>query len=351
MNDQEPAGLPPEFDLISYAGQITRAGYEKLCDELAAKKKSSVALLVLTTPGGDPHAGFRIARALGHCYDHFDALVPRYCKSAGTLIVIGARTIYMDDMSELGPLDIQVKKGDEIIGQNSGLEFMKAVSYLQTQSMAAFRNHLLELTQETGLSTRVASDIAARLTCGLFEPIAAQIDPLKLAEMQRATEIAFEYGTRLAEKSKNLRPFGLAKLVANYPSHSFVIDRKEATKLFVDVRSPTGHMSLVSRAFRDAMLPHIDSTTPLITIQNVVNTPVEKFDDQAAPNVDGTARSDEDGRQPVNGDRQGVEQGHHPDAGASPHDERAVAGDAEAAAAAAANDASGPSAGNQGVNG
>lgn len=50
-------------DVISYSGAINSAGYQSVCDALA-NKTSAKALLVLATPGGDPHAGFRIARAL-----------------------------------------------------------------------------------------------------------------------------------------------------------------------------------------------------------------------------------------------------------------------------------------------
>lgn len=288
-SEVDVAELPSQFDLIAYAGMISMRGYELLCEELRQKKRAEHAVLVLATPGGDPHAGFRIARALGHCYTSFDALVPRYCKSAGTLILIGAKQLYLDDMSELGPLDVQVKKGDEIMGQNSGLEFMKAVDYLQTQSMAAFRNYVWQLTQE-GLATKVAADIATRLTAGLMEPIAAQIDPVKLVEMQRATEIAFEYGSRLALSSGNMRQDGLAKLVTGYPSHSFVIDRKEAKTLFVAVKRPVGFLGQISAAFRESMLPHVTAQTPLIGIQNII--PPEVNHAEATPDVPSSSASD-----------------------------------------------------------
>lgn len=84
------------IDVITYSGEINLRGYESIC-EVLTKQASSSALLVLSTPGGDPNAGFRIARALQHHYDHFDALVPRFCKSAGTLLVVGARRLYLDD--------------------------------------------------------------------------------------------------------------------------------------------------------------------------------------------------------------------------------------------------------------
>ncbi|HRN76893.1 hypothetical protein [Ottowia sp.] len=50
-------------------------------------------------------------------------------------ILTGAQTVYLDDMSELGPLDVQVKKQDEVVGRNSGLDIIQAVSSLSSQAM------------------------------------------------------------------------------------------------------------------------------------------------------------------------------------------------------------------------
>jgi len=246
-------------DVYVYAGSISMGGYELMCERLSQGKEHERALLVLATPGGDPHAGFRIARALQHVYGRFDVLVPRYCKSAGTLVALGAHSLYLDDMSELGPLDIQVKKNDEVVGRNSGLDIIQAVNYLQNQTLIAFQSYLVGLTQDVGLSTKVASDISSKLTTGLFEPISAQIDPVRLAEMQRATEVAFEYGSRLAEHGTNLKPNGLLRLVNGYPSHGFVIDRKEAKTVFNRVHKPSGFLAQFSRAVRDATESSINS--------------------------------------------------------------------------------------------
>lgn len=253
-----------ETDVYVYAGQISVGGYELLCERLKESPPGNRVLLVLATPGGDPHAGFRIARALQHAYEHFELLVPRFCKSAGTLVALGARKLYLDDMSELGPLDIQIKKNDEVVGRNSGLDILQAVNYLQGQTLTAFQTYLVGLTQDVGLSTKVASEISSKLTTGLFEPISAQIDPVRLAEMQRATEVAFEYGSRLAEHSKNLRSNGLQILVNGYPSHGFVIDRKEAKNIFHKVLKPTGFLAQFSQAARDATEAQINARQPVI---------------------------------------------------------------------------------------
>lgn len=256
------SGEGMKVDVYVYAGVISMGGYELICERLNQGKECERALLVLATPGGDPHAGFRIARALQHVYENFDVLVPRYCKSAGTLVALGAHSLYLDDMSELGPLDIQVKKNDEVVGRNSGLDIIQAVNYLQNQTLIAFQSYLASLTQDVGLSTKVASDISSRLTTGLFEPISAQIDPVRLAEMQRATEVAFEYGSRLAISGSNLSANGLTQLVNGYPSHGFVIDRKEAKTIFLRVHKPVGFLAQFSQAVRDATEGNINAKQP-----------------------------------------------------------------------------------------
>jgi hypothetical protein len=259
-------------DILVYSGQVSRAGYDLVCSELA-KKHSSRLLLVLSTPGGDPHAGFRIARALHHDYDSFDALIPWLCKSAGTLICIGASKLWLADQSELGPLDVQVKKQDEIVGRNSGLDIFQSVNYLQNQAMNAFRSYLMELTTKAALSTRVAADISTKLTTGLFAPIFGQIDPMRLAEMQRATDIAFAYGSRLNQKCNNLRPDGLEKLVVGYPSHGFVIDRKEASSVFLNVGRPEGIYAQIAMALHDSCKPNFSDDPPSVKLFPVAQAP------------------------------------------------------------------------------
>ena len=267
-----------ETDVIVYAGMINVLGYNLLCRSLKGKTGKK-ALLLLATPGGDPNAGFRIARALQHTYEQFGLLVPSYCKSAGTLIAIGAYELFLDDMSELGPLDVQIKKHDELVGRNSGLDIIAAVDYLREQAMVGFHQHCTELVTGAGLSTKAASNIATRLTIGMLKPIAQQIDPMKLAEMQRATDIAYRYGERLNEKSQNLLKNGLGKLIAGYPSHGFVIDRKEAKTIFERVSKPRGMMNDLSSKLHAELTQHMSSKRPFVTMLKASGTENENLSD------------------------------------------------------------------------
>ncbi|MGS0536682.1 hypothetical protein [Pseudoalteromonas sp. SaAl2] len=64
----------------------------------------------MNTFGGDPHAGYKMARLLQYEYKHLTVAIPEMCKSAGTLIAIAANEIIYGPLGELGPLDIQTRK-------------------------------------------------------------------------------------------------------------------------------------------------------------------------------------------------------------------------------------------------
>lgn len=229
-----------DCDIVAYLGPITRIGYDRLCKTIPTKRRTN-CLFVLATFGGDPHAGYRIARALSHYYPDpgtIRILVPHFCKSAGTLICIGAHELIMADRGEIGPLDIQVQKPDEMMKFASSLDIIRGLAYLRDEVLTSFRESLIDINQGGGLSTTIASEIASKLTIGMYNPILGQIDPLKLGEMQAALTIATEYGQRLNERTQNLKSGALVQLSMQYPAHGFVIDRKEVRRLFERVRPP-----------------------------------------------------------------------------------------------------------------
>lgn len=265
VTDQGVLAAP--FDVVAYAGPVTVDGYERLSDLLESQKRNRDALLILETAGGDPDAAFRIARALGFHYQRVHALIPRYCKSAGTLIALGASALYMDDRSELGPLDIQVTRGDEIGAMSSGLEQQTAANILLMQYMDAFKACLADLSDH-GLSTKVASEIAANLAAKLIRPLAEQVDPQRLAEMHRAMTVAHAYGQRLAEQSQNIGREALTKVVTCYPSHSFVIDRKEARALFRNVWPVSEPFRSISARYGNWLSAGASSAFPVVSLQS-----------------------------------------------------------------------------------
>src|SRR4051812_42257722 len=104
-------GRARKADIFGYNAEVTSDAVDKLIGKARSlKTRQQRAILVLTTGGGSPDAGYRLARYFQSHYDYFIVLVLGYCKSAGTLIALGGTDIAMGDFGELGPLDVQVGK-------------------------------------------------------------------------------------------------------------------------------------------------------------------------------------------------------------------------------------------------
>jgi hypothetical protein len=227
-----------ERDLLIISHAISRELHLLVSRILSARKRSEACTVILTTSGGDPNGGYRVARALRHYYKHVRLVVPSYCKSAGTLVAIAADELAIGDLGELGPLDIQVRKGSELSERSSGLDIMQALQAVTHYTQDAFHRVMIG-TRGFGLSTKLCADFAATVASGIATPLIGQIDPIQLGEMQRATRVALEYGQRLDAHSKNLKAGALERLISDYPAHGFVIDRKEANELFNRVHHMT----------------------------------------------------------------------------------------------------------------
>ena len=81
-------------------------GIDRALIKLVVERKNRYpdVFLILTTEGGDASAAFRMARCLQSCYGRFTVVIPGWCKSAGTLICVGAHNLLIGDLGELGPL-------------------------------------------------------------------------------------------------------------------------------------------------------------------------------------------------------------------------------------------------------
>lgn len=226
-------------DLIAVISPITRDLHMRLSELIRTRKKNKNCTVFLMTFGGDPDAAYRIGRCLLHSYEEVRLVVPWYCKSAGTLVCMAAHQLAISDLGELGPLDVQLLRKDEVGDRSSGLDLVEAMGLISNQITNSFRYNLLSIKNETRLSTKLAGDFAVRIATSIIEPLYSQIDPLRLGENQRATAIALQYGKRLAAKTNSISQDSLLKLITGYPSHGFVIDRGEAKELFNNVCTPT----------------------------------------------------------------------------------------------------------------
>lgn len=232
MDAAEAVAKESKSDVLLFSGPVTPDSARRLQDVICPRKRADRLTMFVVTPGGDPDAAFKIGRAVQNNYQHVSMVVTGWCKSAGTLIAIAGNELIMGDRGELGPLDIQLNKADEIMELGSGLAVDQALKTLETTASRMFLNLLVGIRRDTGgmITTKTAADIAAKMVTGLLEPIYHQIDPVKIGENTRAMNITKMYGSRLNAASGNLASeHSLNRLVAAYPDHGFVIDREEVT--------------------------------------------------------------------------------------------------------------------------
>jgi hypothetical protein len=130
-------------------------------------------LLILGTNGSDPDAAYRMAHCLQKKYEKCTLFISGYCRSTGTLMAVGAYEIVIDEHGQLGPLDVQINKLDELFESGSGLDMIQALDFLRSKTCAMFTDNMvdLKLGSNNQITFNSATDVAAALTSGLFNPI------------------------------------------------------------------------------------------------------------------------------------------------------------------------------------
>jgi hypothetical protein len=228
-------------DIFIFNGEIKRGSDLRFIELVYTEKKDEECLLVLVTPGGSPDAAYKIARYLQSKYEKFSVIVSGLCKSAGTLLSVGADELIFMPYGELGPLDVQMAKTDNLAGLESGLNISEAFMALEGRARDTYSGLILEIIQSSGgvVSFQSAAHAASEVVSSMYGPIFARIDPEEVGSRSRAMRIGEDYCKRLNAKWSNLKPDALSTLSQTYSSHGFVIDFLEAKSLFNRVREPT----------------------------------------------------------------------------------------------------------------
>lgn len=267
-----------DADVMTYVGFLYEPEDDRVLRECRKRtRKRKNVLLILSTPGGSADAAYRIARCLQRSYkaksekpDERGTLyiyVHDMCKSAGTLLALGATTLIMSQRAELGPIDVQLLNDEEVGERRSGLAPREAMDTLSGEAGKTFFR-MFRIMRVGGLrfSTKLAAETAAKMAVGLMEPIYAQLDPIRMGEIERSVKIAQEYGERL--RSTNVKKDTIEKLLGGYPSHEFVIDRDEARELFERVEIPPDELEYVAGTLIRMNHPTAESQDSFIKFVN-----------------------------------------------------------------------------------
>jgi ClpP class serine protease len=175
---------------------------DRIYSSLSQLRPDLPVLLVIASGGGEIAPAYLISKFCKEFAGQFEVAVPRAAKSAATLIALGADQIHMGPISELGPIDPQLRK-------MPALAIGDAVRYLA--GIAADHPQSAEM---------------------LATFLHKELDIQYLGFTQRIAESAAQYATRLLSGKPlpaNSTPDQVAdRFVNGYKDHGFVIDRDEA---------------------------------------------------------------------------------------------------------------------------
>jgi hypothetical protein len=235
----------PKYDIAIYSGTLNYLDPSLREWIYQDNKKDVNCLFVLATLGGSADIAYLIGSVLQNKYKELTVIIPYSCKSAGTLVCIGAKNLIFGKRGELGPLDVQLAQKDELFDFKSGTIYQHSLAILREESFALFEETFLKLIKKSDncITTISAAKLAIDLTIGLLNPIYSQINPLQLGDTIRSLQIAAEYGRRLDSAYRNLIGDALDMLLNYYPSHQFIIDIREAKKLFKNVEDASGFIT------------------------------------------------------------------------------------------------------------
>lgn len=195
--------------------------------------------LIIDSPGGDAKAAFQIAKLLKHHCGGFLAVIPRYAKSAATLMTLGADGIIFNEIAELGPLDAQIFDFDRE-GYESALDEVQTLERLHAFSLEALDKTTLFLLGRTGKKVDSVVPLAMRFVSDMIRPLFEKVDVVHFTQRARVLKVAEEYATRLLrpKHSKEQSEKIARRLVEEYPAHGFAIDIDEINELGLNFIKP-----------------------------------------------------------------------------------------------------------------
>jgi hypothetical protein len=221
-----------------------------------------VAVLV-HSPGGSASCAYQLGTAFARCRDGFVCVVPRYAKSAATLMALGAEHILLGRLGELGPLDAQIMYSDrdESI---SALDEIQSLERLQKFALDTFDVTMQFLFAKTRKKVDAILPVATQFAHGLVHPLFSRIDTVRYTQLSRMLKVAEEYAVRLMQprlgRDKAVKIAN--RLTLEYPEHAFTIDYNELRTIGLDVEEATGPVADIL----DEMVPMLSHVSAIGTV-------------------------------------------------------------------------------------
>lgn len=193
--------------------------------------------IILNTPGGHIESAFNITKLLRKHAKKVNIIVPYMAKSAGTLICLGADKIILNIISELGPLDTQIREMREGDSETykSALNGFKALEQVRVHALENLDIASKLIVNRSGLKMGEAIKLAIEFSGKTSSCLYNQLNPITIGEYARALEVGERYGVVILSRYMGWSPENASnvvrKLVYEYPSHGYSIDIEELKTL------------------------------------------------------------------------------------------------------------------------
>lgn len=212
------------FNSVPITSDIVNDVYDSLNSEL--KEPVEKLDVIIDSGGGDIDAAFHLVKILRKYVTtngHLTFIIPRYAKSAATLMACGGDSILMGITSEIGPLDPQITRLE--IG-DKGIKGGETFSPLSISSTIDFLKFMIK----EGIEKKQKENIL------LAEMLVKNLLPLSLGQYLKTLDIGKDYAielltTRMFKEDKNKAKKIADKLVKGYSHHGYCIDVDEAKEL------------------------------------------------------------------------------------------------------------------------
>lgn len=201
----------------------------------------------IDSPGGDAHAAFKMYLDLRSRCNRLRVMVPDYAKSAATLFAIGADELFMSPFADLGPIDAQIEHPDregEIVSSLSGANSLEYLTRIGTDLAILSGPRFIQFT---GLPRENVMRELLEFTSKVLSPVLSKLDPQLIHEASESLQVTKKYAeivlkTRIENKLSDSQIEDIAKtLVGDFPTHGYVIDRKQLDEIGIESKLIAEH--------------------------------------------------------------------------------------------------------------
>ena len=222
--------------------------------------------LLIDSPGGSAKCSYQIATILRARCGGFTAIVPRYAKSAATLLTLGADAILLGQHAELGPLDAQYldPEREEWV---SALDEVQALERLHAFALESVDRTMFLMAPRTRKKIETLLPMILKFVSDMTRPLFEKIEAVHYTQMSRTLKVAEEYAIRLLQTKYPLKKAQdiARRLVSHYPEHGFIIDTAEAGAFELELASVSDKLQVIF----DSMRPFLARLTVIGHLKEV----------------------------------------------------------------------------------